>query len=170
MGRLGVCLGRDSQRAVCVRIAAKRPFRRDFEKTNARTFFIMPEVLGMVSPAPARRLARWGWMHTFSSAAIKPVKAGQPGDQSEQRRSIDLAPQINEPFQPPVVLISGGELIVTVGQKGHRRAQSGIRWLPQWCSDGGAVSPWVQSIQTARMVQINSLSKAMAIFRNSRAG
>ncbi len=86
----------------------------DFEKTNARTFFIMPEVLGMVPTAREKARQMGLDAHILFNGYKMTAEASQVGKVSS---GVALTcHEINEPFQPPVVLISGGELIVTVGQ------------------------------------------------------
>lgn len=87
----------------------------DFEQTNARTFFIMPEALGMVHAAKQKasdlgldaHILFYGYKMTAEASQVGKVASG-----------IALTCHaIGEPFKPPVALISGGELIVTVGQE-----------------------------------------------------
>ncbi|MFN8443903.1 MAG: MOFRL family protein [Caldilineaceae bacterium] len=87
----------------------------DFESTNARTFFIMPEALGMVPTARNKARQMGLQAHILYNGYTMTAEANQVG-----RIVAGIAltcEQIGEPFAPPIALIAGGELIVTVGQE-----------------------------------------------------
>ncbi len=87
----------------------------DFERTNSRIFCIMPESMGMVPTALAKAKSIGLDAHVIFNGYEMMAEASQVG------RVIGgiarTCRQMGEPFAPPVVLISGGELIVTVGQE-----------------------------------------------------
>lgn len=87
----------------------------DFERTNARTFFLMPEALGMVPTARDKARQMGLQAHILYNGYTMTAEANQVG-----RIVAGIAltcEQLGEPFTPPVALIAGGELIVTVGQE-----------------------------------------------------
>jgi glycerate-2-kinase len=85
----------------------------EYGKLNFRIFGIMPDHLGMI-PAAAKKAAELGFVpHTL--VTFLRVEASQAG-----RVFAQMAQEIEtsgEPFEPPCALISGGELLVTVGEE-----------------------------------------------------
>ncbi|MCL5025883.1 MAG: DUF4147 domain-containing protein [Chloroflexi bacterium] len=85
----------------------------EFEKTDFRIFGIMPDKLGLLRSA-ARKAAELGYTPYIMSESLR-AEAREAGQvMASIARNIE---DKGGPFQPPCVLISGGELLVTVGQE-----------------------------------------------------
>lgn len=87
----------------------------EFEKRQERVFFIFPRERGMVYTAKRRAEELGLRAHVlFDNYTLKP-EAAQVG---MLVANLALHSELNgDPFQPPCVLISSGELIVTVGKE-----------------------------------------------------
>jgi glycerate 2-kinase len=88
----------------------------EFEKWGNRIFGVMPEdVPGFFLRTAMRRAGELGFKPVLLSKFISPVEAVPAG-----LYTACIAQQIErtgEPFEPPVALFSGGELITTVGNE-----------------------------------------------------
>jgi len=85
----------------------------EFERTSYRIFGVMPTHLGML-PTARRVAAELGFTPHVLSTNMS-AEASQVGT---VLANIALhIEQAHEPFQPPCALISGGEMLVTVGEE-----------------------------------------------------
>jgi len=85
----------------------------EFERSNYRIFGVMPAHLGML-PTARRVAADLGFVPHILSTSMS-AEASQVG---AVVANIALhVEQAHEPFQPPCALISGGEMLVTVGDE-----------------------------------------------------
>jgi glycerate-2-kinase len=85
----------------------------EFESWGHRTFGLMPELLGML-PTAEKRAAELG----FSAHRLSSMLQAEAREAGLVCASIALNCLLEgKPFQPPCALISGGELIVTVGSE-----------------------------------------------------
>jgi glycerate-2-kinase len=87
----------------------------DFEAMRTRVFFVFPPELGMVPTARAQAEQLGFKTHVLFDNYTMLVEASQMG-----RMVANLAlrsEQADDPFTPPVALLSSGEMLVTVGQE-----------------------------------------------------
>ncbi|OGO05606.1 MAG: hypothetical protein A2Y73_08155, partial [Chloroflexi bacterium RBG_13_56_8] len=85
----------------------------EFEKMRFRIFGIMPDHLGMI-PTAMQKAAELGFKPVNLATRLD-VEANQTAQViAAIARTIETQ---GEPFEPPCALISGGELLVTVGQE-----------------------------------------------------
>ena len=87
--------------------------QQEFETWHSPIYGLIPHTMGML-PSAERRAAELGFTpHLMSSFLM--AEAREAG--TVYAAIADLCVRQGKPFQPPCALISGGELLVTVGQE-----------------------------------------------------
>jgi glycerate-2-kinase len=87
----------------------------EFERMNSRIFCLFPPTLGMAPTACAKAAALGFKTHILFNNHTMMAEASQVG--KVVGNMAKHSARDGDPFAPPVALISGGEMLVTVGQE-----------------------------------------------------